>query len=103
MQRSALAPRLHLFVCANRRAANDPLGPGCGDAGEATHAALKSEIAARGAYRAIWATKTYCLGLCPKRGCTVAAYASSVGTLFTEVEASDAAMLLGMIGTGSAT
>jgi hypothetical protein len=83
---------LHLLVCANRRAADDPLGPGCGDAGEATYAVLKAEVARRGAYRAVWVTKTYCLGVCPKRGCTVASYPS--GDLFAEVDAEDAVMLM---------
>jgi (2Fe-2S) ferredoxin len=81
-----------VFVCANRRAADDPLGAGCGDAGEATYAALKAEVARRGAFREVWVTKTHCLGICPKRGCTVAMYPS--GDLFAEVDASDAAMLV---------
>ncbi len=92
MLRAAIAPRLHLFVCANRRAADAPLGPGCGDAGEATYAALKAEVAQRSAYQTIWVTKTHCLGVCPKRGCTVAVHPP--GALFAEVEAGDAAMLM---------
>ena len=92
MLRAAIAPRLHLFVCANRREADSPLGAGCGDAGEATYAALKAEVARLSAYRTIWVTKTHCLGVCPKRGCTVAVHPP--GVLFAEVEAADAAMLL---------
>jgi len=87
-------PPLHLFVCANRRSPNDPLGPGCGDAGEAVYAAMKDEVARRGAYRTIWIAKTHCLGICPKRGCTVVRYPS--GDVFAEVEVADAAMLLRM-------
>ena len=72
--REAAPPRVHLFVCANRRDASSPLGPGCGDAGDAVYAAMKDEVAARGAYRDAWVTRTYCIGVCPKRGCTVAIY-----------------------------
>jgi hypothetical protein len=87
-------PRLHLFVCANQRAADAPLGPGCGKAGEGVYAALKDEVAGRRAFQAIWVTQTQCLGVCPKHGATVAIY--SVGTqpaatqrLLTEVTAPD--------------
>jgi (2Fe-2S) ferredoxin len=97
MIRAAIAPRLQLFVCANHRV-DSPLGPGCGDAGEQTYAALKAEVARLGAYRTIWVTKTHCLGVCPKRGCTVAIHPP--GALFAEVDASDAAMLVaGKIGS----
>ncbi|MFO0677274.1 MAG: (2Fe-2S) ferredoxin domain-containing protein [Polyangiaceae bacterium] len=65
---------MHLFVCANRRDADSPLGAGCADAGEAVYAALKSEVATRGDVRRVWVTKTHCLGMCPKQGATVAAY-----------------------------
>ena len=70
--RDAPAPRLHLFVCANRREGS-PLGPGCGDRGEELYAALKREVASRGAVATTWITKTHCLGICPARGATVAA------------------------------
>jgi (2Fe-2S) ferredoxin len=88
MRAAPLAPSLHLFVCANRRPPDSPLGPGCGDAGEAVFEVLKEEVAKRGAYRAVWVTKTHCLGICPKRGCTVATYPKQ--RVLTEVEASDA-------------
>lgn len=87
MIRSKLVPGVHLFVCANRREEGSPLGAGCGDAGRDVFNALKAEVAKRGAYRSIWVTETRCLGLCPKRGCTVAVYPRQA--LLAEVEASD--------------
>ena len=72
--RAAPSPRLHLFVCANRREGS-PLGPGCGERGDALYDALKAEVARAPAWsREIWVTKTHCLGICPKRGATVARY-----------------------------
>ena len=65
-------PRLHLFVCVNERDPNDPLGPGC--RGSETYAALKEEVARRGEVATTWVTRTYCLGVCPREGCTVAVY-----------------------------
>ena len=86
--RDAIRPRLHLFVCANRRTGS-PLGPGCGDAGEAVYNALKSAVTdvAR-----VWITKTHCLGICPKQGCTVARYPDQ--RIVTEVTPTDLPMLL---------
>jgi len=88
--KDAPAPRLHLFVCANRREGS-PLGPGCGDRGEAVYAALKQEVAARGQIATTWITKTHCLGICPQRGATVARYpaSSAKGGIVTEVEPAD--------------
>jgi (2Fe-2S) ferredoxin len=86
------APSVHLFVCANRRPGGSPLGPGCGTTGEAVFRTLKAEVAKRGAYRAIWVTQTLCLGICPKRGCTVAAYPRQ--HIVSEVEEEDAVALL---------
>ena len=63
-----------MFVCVNEREAGDPLGPGCGARGAAVYAALKDEVARRGEVRSVWVTRTYCLGVCPPDGCTVAAY-----------------------------
>jgi hypothetical protein len=91
MREAGIRPTLHLFVCANERAPG-PLGEGCGARGEAVYAALKASVAARGAHAAVWVTKTYCLGLCPKTGCTVAMYPS--GRIVAEVEPGDAAKLL---------
>jgi (2Fe-2S) ferredoxin len=80
-------PKVHFFVCANRRPAGDPLGPGCGDHGDAVYAGLKDEVARHGAFRAVWVTRTHCLGVCPKRGCTVAVYPRA--KVLAEVEPAD--------------
>ena len=96
MQRS---PLLHLFVCANRREGS-PLGPGCGERGDALYDALKAEVAARGQHVTTWVTKTHCLGICPKRGATVARYPGSEPIL-SDVEVSDVAALLGPGGEGA--
>lgn len=100
MRPAPLAPRVHFFVCANRRPPGDPLGAGCGDAGDAVFAVMKSEVARRGAYRAAWVTRTHCLGICPPTGCTVAIYgapaAGDGGTparILSEVTTADAPAL----------
>ena len=69
-----VAVRVHLFVCVNERNPDDPLGPGCGARGAALYAQLKDEVARRGEIQSVWVTRTYCLGVCPSEGCTVAAY-----------------------------
>ena len=86
-------PRLHLFVCANRREGS-PLGPGCGERGDALYDALKAEVAARGVHVTTWVTKTHCLGICPKRGATVARYPGSE-PIIADVEVGDVEALLG--------
>ena len=93
-------PLLHLFVCANRRE-DSPLGPGCGERGDALYDALKAEVAARGEHTTTWVTKTHCLGLCPKRGATVARYPSSEPIL-SDVEVADVRALLGPASDGGA-
>lgn len=90
--RVAPSPRLHLFVCANRREGS-PLGPGCADRGEALYDALKAEVASRRAYGEIWVTKTHCLGICPKRGATVARYPGP-DPILSDVELGDVPALL---------
>jgi predicted metal-binding protein len=85
-------PRTHLFVCSNRRDAASPLGPGCGDGGDRVFEALKGEVARRGAYRDVWVTRTACLGICPREGCTVAVYPA--GKLFRDVSIDDASELV---------
>jgi (2Fe-2S) ferredoxin len=91
--RSLPDPRVHLFVCANRREGS-PLGPGCGDRGEAVYAALKEEVARRGRVSDVWVTKTHCLGICPKRGCTVARHPDAPpGAIISDVEPEHAARL----------
>jgi (2Fe-2S) ferredoxin len=91
MRPAPLAPAVHLFVCVNRRREGDPLGAGCGDAGDAVFESMKAEVAKRGAYRAVWVTRTLCLGQCPKRGCTVATYPRQ--RIVSEVEVADAPAL----------
>ena len=83
---------MHLFVCANRREGS-PLGPGCAERGDALYDALKEEVAARREVAAIWVTKTHCLGICPKRGATVARYPSSA-PIRSDVELADVPELL---------
>lgn len=91
--RDAIRPRLHLFVCANRRH-DSPLGPGCGDHGEAVYNALKDAVTDT---RGVWITKTHCLGICPKQGCTVARYPEQ--RIVTEVTPTDVPMLLAEPGS----
>ena len=95
--RDAPAPRLHLLVCANRREGS-PLGPGCGDRGDAVYDALKREVAVRGRIATTWITKTACLGICPERGATVARWPANAGSpsspIVTEVVPADIAQLL---------
>jgi (2Fe-2S) ferredoxin len=100
MRVAPLAPSVHLFVCANRRPESSPLGQGCGAAGEAVFGALKAEVARRGAYRAVWITQTLCLGICPKKGCTVASYPQQ--RIVSEVEVGEAVALLDAAIAGTA-
>lgn len=93
MREQKQLPLLHIFVCANRRDASSPLGPGCGDHGEEAYAALKDEVARRGAFASAWITKTHCLGVCPKSGCTIAMY-DRARSLYSEVTPKDALALL---------
>ncbi len=95
MQPVALRPNLHLFVCQNRRADGDPLGPGCGARGDAVYDALKDEVAKHRLYHQVWVTKTQCLGVCPKVGCTVALYGPAAGgtPILRDVDEPDARAL----------
>ena len=77
MKRNA-APKLHLFVCANEREADSPLGSGCRERGDALYNALKAEVADARAYTTVWVTKTHCLGICPKIGATAVIYPHGV-------------------------
>ena len=85
-------PRTHLFVCSHRRDAASPLGTGCGAHGDDVFDALKREVAERSAYRDVWVTRTACLGVCPKQGCTVVVYPA--GKLFRDVRVEDAHALV---------
>ncbi|MCW5835898.1 MAG: (2Fe-2S) ferredoxin domain-containing protein [Labilithrix sp.] len=99
--RDAPAPRLHLFVCANRREGS-PLGPGCGERGEAVYDALKREVGRRGEIATTWVTKTYCLGICPREGATVARWPSgATSAIVTEVAPADVDALLGSREAGA--
>jgi (2Fe-2S) ferredoxin len=93
MQPIRLLPQVHLFVCANRREAGNPLGPGCSGHGDALYDALKAEVATRGLVRSVWVTKTHCLGICPKDGATVAAYPQQ--KMWAGASSHDATMLIG--------
>jgi (2Fe-2S) ferredoxin len=79
---------VHLFVCTNRRDEGAALGTGCAERGERVYDWMKAEVARRGAYGTVWVTRTLCLGLCPKRGVTVAVYPQQ--RILTEVELEDA-------------
>jgi hypothetical protein len=93
--RDAPAPRLHLFVCANRRVGS-PLGPGCGQHGDDLYDALKREVGQRGDVASVWVTKTHCLGICPKAGATVARHPPhpSGSSIVTEATVKDVDTLL---------
>jgi hypothetical protein len=92
MQPIRLVPQTHLFVCANQREPDSPLGPGCSRHGEALYAALKNLVAHRGLVRSVWVTKTHCLGICPKHGATAVSYPA--GRMWGATLAEDAAALL---------
>ena len=101
MHPAPFAPRVHLFVCANRRGEPSSLGPGCSDAGEAVYARLKDEVSRRGHVASVWVTRTHCLGVCPPKGATVAVYPR--GALLTEVLAEDAGVLYARAVAGEAS
>ena len=71
--RDAVSPRVHLFVCTNRRD-DAGLGPGCGARGDALYDAFKEAVRLHGWIADVWVTRTKCLGVCPKKGATVARY-----------------------------
>lgn len=97
--RAAISPRAHLFVCANRREATNPLGPGCSAHGDAVYDAMKRETAKRGRVSDVWVTKTHCLGICPKKGATIARYPGFPEPILTEVEPSDVPPLFDSLAT----
>ena len=94
MQPAALRPKLHVFVCGNRRGADSPLGTGCAERGDGVYDSLKDEVARRGRVVDTWITRTHCLGVCPRRGATVAVYGEAIHAIYTEVEPGDVAPLL---------
>ena len=97
MRDAGLSPKLHLFVCGNRREAGSPLGPGCGAAGDALFARLKELVAERRAWTSVWVTSTACLGVCPRGGAAVACYApSGGGRVLADATAEDAEAILAL-------
>jgi (2Fe-2S) ferredoxin len=97
LQPSRIAPPSHVLVCGNRRAADDPLGSGCAERGDAVYDALKAAGGRRGLVARVWVTKTYCLGLCPRSGCTVGVYPARA--FFTEVTPADVDAILARAAT----
>ena len=95
MRLASFQPRLQLFVCANERGADAPLGPGCGARGREVVATLKREAQRRGLAAAVWVTETKCLGVCPKEGCALAI--SHGGGVFEGVSVDDARTLMANI------
>jgi hypothetical protein len=56
---------------------------------------MKDEVARRGRVVDVWVTKTYCLGICPKSGATVARHPSAPpGAILTEIVPSDVGAIL---------
>ncbi len=90
--REQTGPKLHVFVCANRREASSPLGMACGERGDAVFAALKSWVAERGVYAGVWVTETRCLGICPPTGCTIALYPE--GQIVSQLTIEDAVQIV---------
>lgn len=72
MKVASIRRRVQIFVCNNRRDEGDSLGAGCGDRGDEVHDEMRAEIGRRGAWGEVWLARSGCLGVCPKRGCTVA-------------------------------
>lgn len=60
--------------------------------------ALKREVSRRRLVADVWVTKTHCLGICPKHGCTVARYggagSDATTAILSEVDVADASALL---------
>lgn len=101
MKPAPLRPKLHVFACSNVREAGSPLGPGCSAIGDQVFASLKRAVAKHGLTTSVWITRTSCLGLCPKRGSTVAVYPP--GTIYVDVQPEDADAIVGMEPKGTTT
>lgn len=87
MQPSSFTPRVHLFVCTNRRSPDNPLGTGCAERGDALFKDFKALVAEHGCTTSVWVTQTACLGICPRAGATVAVYPQQ--KILTEVDVAD--------------
>lgn len=92
MRDCAWGPKRHVFVCVNTRTEDSPLGTGCGARGEDLYVALKDEVQRRNLSLAVWVTRTFCLGICPKVGATVASYPN--GGIWADVTPDDVPLLL---------
>lgn len=95
MRPASFQPQLQLFVCANERGNESPLGRGCGERGRAVFAELKREAARRGLASTVWVTETKCLGVCPREGCALAI--SHGGGVFEGVTVEDSRSLMNRI------
>ncbi len=69
--------RRHVFICENRRAADDPRGCCAARGSEAVRAAFKEELARRGLRKEIRANSSGCLDNCAD-GPTVVVYPEGV-------------------------
>lgn len=92
MKRTSFRPRVHLYVCCNRRDANNALGPGCGAHGDVFFDALKQQIQQQSLVQTVWVARTSCLGFCPKKGCAVGMAPGP--TYWVEVETKDVSEML---------
>lgn len=87
-----LTPRIQIFVCTNRRAADDPLGCSCGAAGaEAVFDAFRAAVFRRGRQRDVWVTRTGCMVHC-RTGPTVVIYPA--GDWYSQVTPEQAEAIL---------
>ncbi|MCC7537343.1 MAG: (2Fe-2S) ferredoxin domain-containing protein [Deltaproteobacteria bacterium] len=92
MEPATPTPRARISVCVNPASRPDARD-GCGALeGPDVYEALRREVAKRGLGREVWITRTWCLGICPDRGCTVEV--APGGGLYREVEPSDAGVLV---------
>ncbi len=80
-------------MCVNERPEGDALGTGCGARGDVVYERLKDEVARRGLVQSVWVTRTFCLGVCPREGCTVASWPA--GSVHRDVVPADVEQLLG--------
>ena len=88
-------PKLHVFVCVNKRDASADI-PCCADVyGEDIYAALKTYVKEKGFVGIVWITRARCLGFCNDKGATVVFYPK--GKWFTHVTLEDIPRLKEMI------
>lgn len=69
-----LTPRVHIFVCVNLRAPDDPLGCSCAAVGSVDlYRAFRAAVMRRGRMSDVWVTSTGCMVHC-RSGPTVVVY-----------------------------